>query len=416
VLHVRNYRLVFFSQLVSISGTSMQIVGQSWLLLQLHGGGLALGLLTVAQFLPVVLLSPIGGLIADRVEKRRLLMVTQAVNGLLALLLATLTETGGVRLWMVMVLGAAAGTVSAIDGPSRQVFGADMVPPELVANSVSLNEVVVNSSRVLGPALGAFVIVHFGTASCFFANAASFVPPIIAIKLIRAGDMHRTAVSPAGTGQLREGARYAWRTPILRGVILLAASSTAIFNFGVSIPLMATRVLQSGAGGYGSMVAAFGVGAVGGAVCAAHDHHPAGRRVRSVALAAGAAVVASGFMPNLATELAAQVVSGLFAIWFYSLANALVLVRATPVLRGRVMGLWSMALAATLPISGPLVGSIAETIGPREALSFGGIGLLVTSVIGWRILGADREIRAPPLTFVTARATTNPSAASEDST
>jgi MFS family permease len=321
--------------------------------------------------------------------------VTQTLSGLIALTLGILTETHTVRLWMVLMLGACLGTVSAIDNPTRQVLVADLVPPRLVANSVSMNEVVVNSSRVFGPALGALVIVRFGTAFCFFTNAASFIAPIAAIQAIRVRDMHRTAVTPSGPGQLREGLRYAWRTPILRIVIMVAASSTAIFNFGVSMPLMATRVLHAGASGYGSMVAAFGVGAIGGAIFAARDHHPTGSRVRNVAVAAGASVVTSGFMPNLPAELIAQVIAGLFAIWFYSVSCSLVLLRATPLLRGRVMGLWSMALAATLAISGPLVGVIAETIGPREALGFGGIGLLVTSVIGWRVLSADTPAALP---------------------
>ena len=367
----------------------MQLIGQAWLMLDLHGSGLDLGALAAAQFLPITLFGPYGGLIADRSDKRRLLTVTQSLSLVITLALAVLAASGEIRMWMLFVLAAALGLVSAVDGPTRQVFASDMVPPALVPNAVSLNEVVVNGARVFGPALGAVLIVSFGTSSTFFFNSASFVPALIAVRMMRLVDMHSTAVAVAGPGQLREGLRYASRTPIVRTVVFVASAASGIFNFGVSLPLMATTVLHAGAAGYGSMVAAFGVGAIGGALIAARDHRPDGRRVQAIAVAAGISVVTSACMPNLTAELVLQAVSGLFAIWFYSLANAVVLLRTTPVLRGRVMGLWAMALAGSLPISGPVVGWVAESIGPREALATSGVLVLCAAILGTQALRAD---------------------------
>jgi MFS family permease len=372
----------------------MQMIGQAWLILKLHGSGVELGGVTAVQFLPMLVFGPYGGLIADRRDKRRLLIVTQTLGGLLALLLGVLTASGDVRIWMVFAIAFVLGCVGAVDSPTRQVFATDMVPPALVSNAVSLNEVIINASRVFGPAIGAVIIVRFGTAACFFVNAWSFIPAILALVMIRTTDMHRFVIAPPGPGQLREGLRYAWSAPLLRSLVLMAAASAMVFNFGVSLPLMAKSALHAGAGGYGAMVTAFGVGALGGAFLAASDRHPDGRRVQVLALLTGIVVVASALMPGLGLELVAMAVTGVLSIWFISLANAVLQLRTTPALRGRVMGLWSMALPGSLPLSGPIVGWIAQTLGARQALGAGGVAVLLTTAVGWRALAADPRVHS----------------------
>jgi len=389
VLRVRNYRLYFLSQLVSISGTSMQMIGQAWLILELHGNGLDLGAVSAAQFLPLLVLGPYGGLLTDRRDKKRLVTLTQSLAAALALTLAVLTATGDVRMWMVFVLAFMLGCVSAADNPARQVLVLDMVPVELVTNAVSLNEVIMNASRVFGPALGAVVIVRFGVAVCFFVNAASYAFPITALAMIRTADTHRSALSSAAPGQLREGVAYVWSRPLLRSLLLMVAALAMVFNFGVSLPLLAKNVLHAGAAGYGSMVAAFGVGAIAGAFLAASDRHPDGHRVRLLAFLTGGAVIVAAVMPTLDLELALMAITGAFSIWCVSLANAVLQLRTGRSMRGRAMGLWSVALPGTLVITGPLVGWIAQAVGPREALGFGGVGVVVTTAVGWRALAAD---------------------------
>jgi MFS family permease len=402
-LHVRNYRVFFFSQLVSVSGTSMQGIGQAWLILKLHGGGLALGGVTAAQFLPILVFGPYGGLIADRHDRRRLVLGTQVVGAVLALLLGVLTATGDIRMWMVFAIAFVLGCAGAVDAPARQVFATDMVPPALVTNAVSLNEVVMNASRVFGPAAGALVIVRYGVSVCFFVNAATFIAPIVALLLVRPADMHRSATAHPGPGQIREGLRYAWSAPLLRSLVLMAAAAAMVFNFAVALPLLAESVLHAGAGGYGAMVAAFGVGALAGAFLAASDRAPNVRRVQLLAVLTGVAVVTAAAMPTLGAELAAMALTGLFSIWFISLANAVLQLRTRPALRGRLMGLWAMALPGTLPITGPIVGWIADGLGPREALGAGGVAVLITTALGWRALAADPREPDPPVWSASGR-------------
>ena len=389
-LRVRNFRLYFTSQIISVSGQSMQMLGQAWLVLKLTGSGVDLGAVTAAQFLPLLVFGSYGGMVADRLEKRRVLLVTQSTGGVLALLLGVLTAAGATRLWMVFALSLALGFVNAIDSPARQVFATDMVGPGLVSSAVSLIEVVINTSRVFGPALAGVVITWFGIAPCFFANAASFVPAVAALVMIRTADMHHAVPAIAAPGQFRAGLRYTRASPLLRNLILMAAASAMVYNFGVSLPVMAHRVLRCGAAGYGAMVAMFGVGALVGAFRAASDPAPAGRMVRNLAVATGVSVIVTALMPDLALALAMMAVTGLVSIWFISLANTVTQLRTTPDMRGRVMGLWSMALPGSLPLSGPLVGWVAQDGGGRPALAAGGVAVLATTVCGWRALTADR--------------------------
>ena len=411
-LAVRDFRRWFVSQVVSTSGSMTQSVAQAWLVLRISGRGIDLGLVSAFTMLPVLLGSPLAGAVVDRVDKRRLLVATQVSFTALALLLGALTSSGLVRLWMVFALAFALGVVSALDGPARQVYVLDLVGADGAGNAIGLNEVVLNVSRVLGPATGGALLATIGVAACFYVNAATFVFPIAV--LVAQGrhatngprgaesQVRRWRAAPAGaalvTGPgspgrhgraLREGLVYAWRTPVIRYGLLLAAASGMLFNLSVALPLLATEDFHVGGGGYGAMLAAFGVGAIGGAgLAASAGERPSGRRVRLLALAAGCAVLVGAAMPDLVAELVALVLVGLTAIWFIALANTVVQLRSAPTLRGRMMGLWVMALPGFGVVTGPLTGWVAQVLGARAAFGLAGVALLATGVAGWRAYGA----------------------------
>lgn len=403
------------SQVVSTSGTMTQSVAQAWLVLRLSGRGIDLGLVSAFTMVPVLLGSPLAGAVVDRVDKRRLLIGTQASFTALALLLGALTSSGLVRLWMVFALAGALGVVSALDGPARQVYVLDLVGTEGAGNAIGLNEVVLNVSRVLGPATGGVLLATIGVAACFYVNAATFVFPVAVLVAQGRHAPGRATGAPArarrgrprpitgsrapapaavpwraGSGRgLREGLAYAWRTPVIRYGLLLAASSGMLFNLSVALPLLATQDFHAGGGGYGALLATFGIGAIGGAgLAASAGERPSGRRVRLLALVTGASVLVGAVMPDLAAELVALTVVGLSSIWFIALANTVVQLRSAPALRGRMMGLWVMALPGLGAVTGPLTGWVAQALGARAAFGLAGVALLASGAAGWRAYGA----------------------------
>lgn len=392
----RNYRLFFTGQIVTQSGTMMQVLGQAWLVLTLTRSGLALGAITAAQFLPMLLGSPYAGVWTDRLDKRRLLLWTQSFTLCLATLTAVLTATGRIDLWWLFSVALGLGLVNALEGPTRHVFAFDLVGRDLVSNAVSLNEVIVNTSRVLGPALAGLVIATWGISYCFVLNAASCVPAIVAIACIRGVADERLNAGTPARGQLAEGVRHALSAPVLRALILAAAASAILFNSNVALPLMADSGLHVGASGYAAMASAFGAGALVGAFVAATDGRPSPRRSRLLGSVTAAAVVGSAFMPTLGTEVAAQAVTGFFAIWFIAIANSTVQLATPPVMRGRVMGLWAMALPGSSPVGGLLVGLVGQAAGARAALAAGGVAMAASMAAGWRALRSRTSGSAIP--------------------
>ncbi len=388
------FRWWFISQVLSVSGTFTQAVAISWLVLQLTGSGLALGLLGSSSMLPLLLGGPLAGALADRVDRRRLLVVTQSTFILLAGTLAVLTLSGSVRVWMLFALAFATGVVAAPDGAARQVFVLDLVGGERLTSAISLNEVVINLSRVLGPALGGVFLATLGTGACFAANAASYLPPLIVLLALgRRRSPAATAPAPRrepAPGAVRAGLRYAWRTPALRYCLLMAAASAMLFNLGVGLPLLATRTFHLGGAGYGLMMAAFGLGGIGGALLAAGGRAmPSGRTVRLLCLLTGLSVLATAGAPLVGVSFAGLAVTGCLSIWFIARANTLVQLRADPSMRGRVMGIWVMALPGTSPVTSPAIGFTADSLGPREGFGLAGAALMLAAAAGWRSL-ADR--------------------------
>ena len=382
-LMVRNYRLYFTGQAISQSGTWMQTIGQAWLVLRLTGSGTALGLVTALQFLPMLLLGPWGGLIADRLPKRRVLYATQTASGLLAAGLGVLVATGAVRLWMVYVLAAALGLITTVDIPTRQTFVLEMVGPDDLTNAVTLNSVVVNLARAVGPALAGGLIATVGLAACFFVNAASYLAVLIALALMRAADLHVVRAVPRVKGQLREGLRYVRSTPVLRdALIMMAVIGTLSYEFQVILPLLARYTFHGNAGTYGLLTAAIGAGAVAGGLLTAGRRRAGASGLVTSAFAFGVVILLAAAAPVLGAEIAALVMVGAASIVFLARANTTLQLEARPEMRGRVMALWAVAFIGSTPIGGPTIGWIGQHAGPRWGLAVGGAAAVATAGLG----------------------------------
>ena len=383
-MRFRNYRLYCFSQIVSFSGTWMQGLAQSWLVLELTGSGTALGTVVAMQFLPTLLLAPFGGVIADRFDKRKLIIITQSTAGLLALTLGVLTITGAVELWMVYVIAACFGAVTALDNPSRQTFVMEMVGPADIANAVTLNSVVVNAARAIGPAIGGVIIATVGIGACFIFNAVSYVAVIIAMLLIRRSELHPSARTAKAPGQMRDGFRYAWNTPILRTtLVMLVVIGTLTYEFTTTLPLLAEFTFGAGASGLAAMTALMGAGAVIGGLVVAASGPPTMRRLVFVAAGFGSTVILVAVMPTILFAFAMMPIVGAASVAMISLSNATLQLNSDPKLRGRVMSLFSMALIGSSPIGGPLVGWIGEHSSARVSLLIGGVAAVGAGMYGW---------------------------------
>jgi MFS family permease len=393
-LRGRDYRWWFASQVLAASGSMTQAIGLSWLILQLSTNALYLAVLSICTWGPLMPLGPWAGALVDRVDRRRLLLLTQTLLMVFALLLAALTATGEIRLWSVFAISLATGLVVAVDGPARQVYVIDLVGSTGLASAVSLYEVVINASRVLGPAFGAVLLSTVGTASCFLLNALAFVAPIVVLLRIRVDATGHHAVAPRTPGAIRAGLSYVRHQPAILACVLMAAAGGMLFNLGIALPLLATRTFGLGSTGFGTLMAAFGLGALPGAALAATTTWPSGRRVRILAVATGLAVIGVGYAPNAVVAYAGMVLAGFASIWFIALANTLVQLTAEPAMRGRVMGVWSMALPGTIPITGLLAAWLCQAASPRLGFAAAGIALLVTVAAGWAVLGRHRPVAA----------------------
>jgi MFS family permease len=399
-LSVPNFRLYLAGQSVSLPGTWMQVVAQSWLVLQLTGSGVVLGLVAAAQFLPVLLFGPYGGLLADRADKRRVLLGTQSALGLLALVLGILTVTHLVRLWMVFVLAVALGMVNSVEQPTRQTFVPEMVGRDRVQNAVSLNSVLTNASRAVGPAVGGVVIAAAGVGVCFLANAASFAAVLVALSRIRTGDLHPAPPAGRERGRLRQGLRYVRGAPgLLAPSLMMALVGTFAYEFQVSLPLLARVSLHGGASTYGFLTAAMGAGAVAGGLIAAGLARTGLLACTLGAAGFGLAILAAALVPSLPGELAAMAVAGLFSTAFMATGNTTLQLTADPQFRGRVMALWSVTFSGSTPIGGPAVGAVADGLGPRYGLGLGAVACLAAAMAGALVLRrmppAERHARRP---------------------
>jgi MFS family permease len=373
-LRVHNYRLYIIGALVSNTGTWMQRVAQDWLVLQLtHGSAAALGITTGLQFLPMLLVTPLAGVVVDRVSKRKLLLGTQAFLGLTALSLGILDATGVVTVGAVYVIALLLGVGAAVDTPTRQAFVVEMVGREDLANAVGLNSAAFNAARIVGPAFAGLLIVWSGTSVVFFINAASFLAVIIAQLMMNRSELRPSVRTERGPGQLREGLYYLRsRRDLVLVLVVVCAVGTFGFNFQMTTALMATQVFHKGAGEYGLLGSIMAIGSLSGALIAARRQRPTLPLVAGSAVVFGLLTVASGLMPTYVSFALLLIPVGLSALTVMTAANATVQLSVAPEFRGRVMA-WYMAIfMGGTPVGAPLIGWIGEVLGARWTLIVGG--------------------------------------------
>lgn len=376
-LSVPNYRRYFVGQIVSLSGNWMQIVAEMWLILRLTNSSFIVGLTAALQFLPMLLAGAWGGLLADRLPKRRLLMITQTLMAIPALTLWVLTSTGNVTAPVVLALVFARGAVNAIDNPARQSFVMEMVGRVKVVNAVSLNSLIVQSARIIGPAIAGAVIAAIGVAPCFLLNALSFGAMLLALWRIEPGALHEGKRVSREPGQLREALRHVAATPALRvPLAVMALVGTLSFNFQVILPLMARFAFHGSAATYAVLTTAMAVGAVSGALAAGTRETITPALIAAAALAFGVFGIAAALAPTLGVEVVALAVTGAASVTFAASINSMLQLSAAPAMRGRVMALYSVVFLGSTPIGAPITGWLAGAGGPRSTLILAGVAAL----------------------------------------
>jgi MFS family permease len=391
---VRNFRLFATGQVISNTGTWMQRVAQDWLVLELtHNSGEAIGITTGLQFLPLLLFSLWGGMIADRYPKRRVLMVTQAMMGALALILGLLAVTGVVRIWQVYALAFGLGLATVVDNPTRQSFVVEMVGRDELRNAIALNSAVFNLARITGPAVAGIVISLVGTSTAFFVNATSYLAVLVSLRMMRQSALHPSDRVARAKGQLRAGLTYVRTRPdLLMTMVLVFFLATFGMNFTVTTALMSRSVFHTGASKFGVASAVFALGALIGALVAARRTRSGMRLLLGTALAFGTFEVLSGLMPTFWAFLILLVPTGLTVISFSTAANAATQLSVAAEMRGRVMGIYMLVFLGGAPLGAPLAGWVAQEFGPRMSLIAGGaISVLSVAVVG-ALLARSRGI------------------------
>ncbi|HYB28507.1 MAG TPA: MFS transporter [Solirubrobacteraceae bacterium] len=388
-LSVPNYRRYFTGQAISLIGTWMQMTAQSWLVLTLTHSSTKLGVIIALQTLPVLLLGPYGGVVADRVDKRKMMIALQSAMGVQALILGVLTVAGVVQYWEIGLLAALLGLNNAFENPSRQSFMMEMVGSEHIRNAVSLNSLLPNTARAIGPAVAGILIATVGEGVCFLLNAASFVAVVTSLITLNPAALNPTEPRPRARGQLREGLRYVKGTPELAvPLLMMGLAGCLTYEFQVSLPVMASRGLHAGATGFGFMTASMGIGAVVGGLLVAARGKTGLSPLILAATGFGVAMSFATLAPSLALELVALAFVGWASISFMSMGNSTLQLTADPGMRGRVMSLWFVAFQGSTPIGGPLVGWLTAVAGARAGLGLGAVTCFVVALGGLAALRA----------------------------
>ena len=385
-LTVRNYRLFATGQIVSLLGNWMQVTAQDWLVLRLsHNSPSALGYVTALQFFPVLLFTLLGGKLADRFDKRHILLITNSTYAVLSAMMGALVVSGSISLWMVFCFAAAWGTIGALDAPSRQAFASELVGRDLLPNALALNSAVFNSARIVGPAIGGLTIAVFGTGTAFVLNAFTFVGPLVALSRMIPAQLHRdlAALAKPGEARIRDGLAYVLRRrDLVIPMTLILVAGLFAFNFSVTLPLLAKNVFHRGAAEFGLLSTFLAVGALLGALAGSS------RRIRpSTWLVSGAAIgfavleTILGMSPTFVLTLILLIPAGFAMIFFAQSANQRVQMGTDANVRGRVMALYMLVFMGTTPVGAPVVGWVAEVFGPRTAIWGGGAITLVVAIV-----------------------------------
>jgi MFS family permease len=390
-LSIHNYRLWATGAIVSNTGTWMQRVAQDWLVLtQLtHNSGTAVGVTTGLQFAPALLLSPTAGALADRVDRRKVLVATQTSLGVLAAALGVLVLTNVAQLWHVYVFALLLGTVSAIDAPARQAFVSELVPTDVLPNAVGLNSASFHAGRLIGPGIAGLLIHWFSTGPVFIINAISFAAVVTSLTRMRLGELRAQPRRARGGHAIREGLSYVRHRPdILLTMVIVGMIGTFGLNFQVTTALMARLVFDKGAGEYGLLGSIMAIGSLAGALLAARREHPGMRLVIGAAFAFGVFATIAALMPTYELFAVALIPVGLSSLTLMTSANASVQLSTDPIMRGRVMALYIAVFMGGTPIGSPIIGWIGENFGARWTILLGG-GVAIVTALGaaaWLVL------------------------------
>jgi MFS family permease len=399
-LHEPNYRRFVSGHAISVSGTWMQRVAQDWLVLELTDSALAVGIATSLQFLPILLFGVWGGVLADRYDRRHLILGTQAVSAALATALAVCTLADVTTIELVYALALGLGLVTVIDVPARQAFVTDLVREADFVNAQSLNSTVHNVGRLVGPAVAGLLIAAFGAGFAFSVNALSFVAVILGLLRIDPGALHYRQQAPRGKGQARDGLRYVWGHPEIRACLALVAVVALLGqNFRVVLPLLARDTFGGGAEVYGWLTSALGLGAVLGALASATRMRASPRSLLVWTLAFGLVNVFAAAVPTLIAALMVMVAMGVANIMVNTLGRTVLLLHADPAMRGRVIALHGIVFLGSTPFGGPLLGWVCETWGPRAGFVVAGVSaLLIAGAMLPRIRALESVRRDAPVT------------------
>lgn len=393
---IKNYRRYYIGQLISYCGNFLQAIAQDWLVLQMTGSGTLLGLVLLFQFLPLLLLSSYGGVIADRFRKLNILYFTQIAFAILALGLGALVLTNSVRLWMVFAFALIWGLVTALDNPARQTFIYEMVGKENIKNAVSLWAVLISLTRIIGPAIAGVLILIFGIGWCFIINALTYVAAIISFLMIRVKELHLTELVKKEKGQLKEGFKYVLATPVLFNALLsMAIIGTITYEWSASLPLFAKFVLNGNAGTYSFLMVVMSIGMIFGGVYSASSHKSSLRRMNFFALLFGVCILIASFLTNYILLVVMLAFVGFFSLLYANMTNSILQINSDPKFRGRVIALWSAAFFGSTAVGGPLIGWIGEMFGARWALATGGLAAIFAAIICYIIMKEEKVKDTP---------------------
>ena len=382
-LHVRNFRLFFSGQAVSQIGTWLCMVAQTLLILKLTGSGVALGLLAAAQFGPVLLLGAWAGVVADRSDKRRLLIVVQSLAMLQSFVLAALAFSGTPPVGAVYAVAVAGGVLTAFDNPTRRSFVVEMVPRERINNAVSLNSALMTGARVVGPALAGVLVTTVGFGWTFLIDGLSYFAVLAGLLMMRPSELHSAPLVAKAKGQVRAGLRYAASVPqLLVPLIMMAVIGTFAFNFQVVFPVFVIDDLGGTQSTFTLLFSVLSLGSLVGALAVARRTSSSVRRVAMTALAFGGAMAALAVAPNQAWAFLVGPLIGVASISFMTASTAIVQTEAEPAMRGRVLALQAMVFLGSTPIGGPILGWVAEHFGARVAVGLGALACVVAGTWG----------------------------------
>jgi MFS family permease len=391
-LQLPNFRNYFVGQTISTSGTWMQNIAQGLLILKLTGSGTALGFLIALQFLPLLLFGSFSGLIIDRYSKRWILLVTQTLFAIIAFLHGLFAFYNLQQLWMIYALALCLGIIVAIDNPTKQTFIFEMVGKDKIKNAISLNSVMVNLSRIIGPALAAVLVSTVGLAWCFFLNAFSFIAVLFVLMRIDPKKLHTGKGLTKVKGELTKVFRYIQATPSIRTIlILMFILGTFTYEYQVILPLFAEFTFGNPKTGYAILMTAMGVGAVIGGLVSARRKKVSLQSLLLIVVLFGSIMLLTSLAPNIFFAAAGMMVVGFFSINFNTTTNAMLQIVSSPEMRGRVMSIWSIAFLGTTPIGGPIIGWIGEHFGPRWGLATGGLAALLAACLVALIVKHDKQ-------------------------